>query len=226
MIAKVASKIARLSTSALLPYPYQDHVLKGLIYIHIPKCGGNSIIDAIGHHRTHHIHAEYYHYVRANKRRFRRCHKFTVVRNPVDRAHSLYNYMKKGGNGTEHDRTIMENFFKGSESFEEFLMERLTPEWLASWVLLRPQAAFIYDQADTLMVDSVLRLESINEDFSRMLEETGKNARPLPHLNTSGSQREEIKVTPEAMERLLSYYRRDFTLLYPDFDPASRVKAS
>lgn len=223
MISRYTSKAVRKISGALLPHPYQDHILRGLLYVHIPKCGGNSIVDAIGFDRKHHVHAEYYHYERANKKRFNTCHKFTVTRNPVDRAYSLYRYMKKGGNGGEHDRRISEEHFQESEDFNGFILNQLTPEWVSSWVMLRPQAAFIYNQNNELMVDTVLRLENLGEDFAEMLRMIGKKARALPHLNSSGSSQAPVRVTAEAMEKLQLFYQRDFKYLYPQFDPETRI---
>ena len=63
------------------------------IFIHIPKCAGTSIGEAIyGDKKIGHYTAEDFFYI--NKSKFNNYYKFTVIRDPLDRCYSAFHYLK------------------------------------------------------------------------------------------------------------------------------------
>jgi len=165
------------------------------IFIHIPKCAGQSIETAfledlgldwatcavlllrpndrpeIGPPRLAHLIARDYlrhHYL--SRELFDSYFKFAVVRNPWERAVSTYRYLN------------------ANESFDNFV-DRLTrscSEGAADgdfW-FFRPQVDFVTDEAGTIVVDRVIHFENIATAF-RHVAATVNLQIPLGHVNKS-----------------------------------------
>lgn len=166
------------------------------IFIHIPKCAGQSIETAfledlgldwatravlllrpndrpeIGPPRLAHLIARDYlrhHYL--SRELFDSYFKFAVVRNPWERAVSTYRYLNI------------------NESFDDFV-DRLTRscsegEADSEFWFFRPQVDFVMDEAGTIVVDSVVHFENIATEFSHVAATVNLQA-PLRHVNGSG----------------------------------------
>jgi hypothetical protein len=84
---------------------------ENLLFVHIPKCGGNTIMDFF-HDRSgdkNKIHWTVKQYKRENKKKFLQCFVFTFVRNIFQQVVSMYEYSK-----------FVHDFIK-EISFQEFL---------------------------------------------------------------------------------------------------------
>ncbi len=108
--------------------------------------------------------------------------KFSFVRNPWDRAVSLYHYFLRYDPGNP--------LHPGPMSF---------PEWLKAYfasaeppvppkktALFRPQFEWISDERGESLVDYVGRFERIAEDFATVQRRIGVEPKELPHLTSSG----------------------------------------
>lgn len=176
-----------------------SHVHK-CVFVHVPKCGGSSveqafladlsmsygmratlllrsrIQDELGPPSLTHLTAE--EYVRLghlSAELFGRYYKFSLVREPVGRAMSAYNYL-----GARYlmspDRFVDQVIAPAVESVDHGL------HWF-----LRPQWKFV-SGVEGLLVDDVFHLEAIGEDFARVAQKVGLGLTQLPHENVS-SQR-------------------------------------
>ena len=117
-----------------------------IAFVHIPRTAGTSItwrlhqlppLEKVGHQ-----HAPLTAEIRAS---FPGRHFFCVVRNPWERHVSLYRA----------------NRWRGFTSFHRWL------EWLPRFIHGRPQLHYVADAAGQFLVDTVLRYESLEEDFAR-----------------------------------------------------------
>ena len=59
---------------------------------------------------------------------------------------------------------------------------------------VRPQTDFLYDQSGRLLVDQVIRFESLEECFNQVFKQLGLSGGKLPHMNYSmhGTEKESL----------------------------------
>ena len=97
--------------------------------------------------------------------------KFTFVRNPWDRAVSLYYYITNG-----------------CCSFNEFIRLHLTnPESPLNY-FTKPQSHYIFDPYNRVKVDFIGRFENLEVDFSYIKDQLSMNDMPLRHVNKSNAR--------------------------------------
>lgn len=125
-----------------------------------------------------------------------RLYRFSVVREPVARAVSLYTYLCG-----MRDSLPLRDRARWSITGRSRTLPWLGPAIhestdFASWlrhpnirraVGMRPQAHWLYD-GDTLLVDEVLRFEDLREGWPRIAARIGLPGLVLPHRNASRSQ--------------------------------------
>jgi hypothetical protein len=179
-----------------------------LLMVHIPKNAGTSIQEELGMRLEGHH--DYSWYRRRHPSLWESCVTFCVSRNPFDRAVSCYEYAIQEesywhsasnpddaawGKHPDYDR--LEGL-----SFKEAL--RIIPELKhQGW---RPQHPWVCRGGD-LMVDTVLRMESLAHDFRSLCGED------LPVLNRSREGRDwRSYYDDEALDLVRAYYVRDFEI--------------
>ena len=148
---------------------------------------------------------------------FERYWKFGFVRNPWDRLYSAYRYLD-GGGWNEDDAAFRANALAGITSFEQFLMEWLTPARLNSHVHFWPQSRFICDHRGKLLLDYCARFETIAEDYSQIAATLNIDSE-LASTNASKVQHDyRDAYTPAMKAKLAELYARDIELLGYEFD--------
>jgi len=195
------------------------------IFVHIPKTGGQSIEHVFfaehgltwdtraallmrvkargerGPKRLAHLLAREYvelGYVAAED--FAASFKFTVVRNPYDRAVSEYRYR----HATKP--SARKSFREYVQSLDRARLPRHN----------EPQADFVQDELGKPIVDRILRFETLSADFVEVSKEIFGRPIDLPHANKSTTD-----IPPEADDielrrALYRKYERDFDLFkYP-----------
>ncbi len=165
------------------------------VFVHVPKTAGQSVetafLDALGVHwrdraplllmkndnpqvgppRLAHLTAPEYvrhHYI--SQRLFDEYFTFGFVRDPWARTFSMYKYL-----GVADEQTF-------SQFVLRTLRERL---WKRRHWWVRPQADYLYDDSDHLLVDFLGRFESLEDDFAVVAERVGLANRELPRVNVS-----------------------------------------
>jgi hypothetical protein len=161
------------------------------IFVHIPKCGGTSIEDAIwpppqqrtladlwaGYDRNPYQTGGLQHLCATHIRQevgntFERYWKFAFVRNPWDRVISQYLYT------LQQRQDLRDLLGLSTDAPLELYLSRLSEREHVQW---KPQRPFIYD-GDTLLVDFVGRFERFAEDADSVFRRLGVKE-PLPHEN-------------------------------------------
>lgn len=168
------------------------------IFVHIPKCAGQSVEMAflndvgltwetraplllrpndrpeLGPQRLAHLIAA--DYVRCGyipQELFDSYFRFAIVRNPWSRAVSLYKHL---------DQNMPFREFVSDWLPEQFARS----EWKGDFWFLRPQTDFVIKDG-RMMVQEVLRLEQLADDFGRVAA-ASKLSSPLPHVNRSSER--------------------------------------
>jgi hypothetical protein len=149
---------------------------------------------------------------------------FAVVRDPVDRALSLYGYLKMLQSGRSEIRKRLRSLFgvKGrpdwlavqalreSGSFSEFIRHptlRYDPGFTH-------QSRFLADETGALLVGRLLRFETLAADFAALCRELGIPGAALGHENRSqGARGREARVSERDVAFLRDYFAEDYALL-------------
>jgi len=189
------------------------------IFVHIPKTAGISVCKALfGNLAAGHSTIEQFKlFYRPST--FRNYFKFTFVRNPWDRLHSSYHFLKKGGVRPQ-DLVFRDTHLTSINSFENFVMNWLTVDRFETIVHLRPQYSFLTlpDEKDDVLVDFVGRFENIENDFLTITRKLGMKEKQLPKENVTADKKNyKMEYTPEMIERVYKLYERDIRLFKYEF---------
>ena len=147
---------------------------RGCIFIHIPKCAGNSVQqglfgDIIFGHQTIRQYQ-----VALSGSEYRNAWKFTVTRNPWKRIASAWRYMKKGG-GNDRDKVFFEKTLSVYKTFDDFVNEWLVHQnlELCGCAHFKPQMHYISQFGGSLSMDFIGKLSRLQDDYVEMRERLG-----------------------------------------------------
>jgi hypothetical protein len=168
---------------------------------------------------------------------FSKCFKFAFVRHPVDRLLSLYSYAHKLAESTpmapeeqvafDRDGVLPDRApyrYKAvraalkAKTFSDFALHPLTWQDAGS----QPQWESVCDGAGKMIVDFIGKVETIEQDWARVLAQLDLEA-PLEIRNASGG-RGAAQLSPQALEIVRQRYAKDFELFGYATEP-SRVAA-
>lgn len=162
------------------------------IFVHIPKCGGQSVetaflhdlgldwrtrmplllrrndVPALGPPRLAHLTAAQYvkhHYI--SKELFNQYFTFGIIRNPWRRTLSYYHYLGY------------------LVSFKKFVCDILPKKlWKSHYWFVAPQSHYIKNKDGTIAVKRIYRIEYLDDCFCEIQERSGLKAE-LAHVNPS-----------------------------------------
>lgn len=175
---------------------------KQLVFIHIPKTAGSSIIEALfpelkgqwGRYRSHYLPQEYTTELWVNY------FTFCFIRNPWDRMVSLYHYWKWCNSYTNHDQAFI--------SFEEFCLS--FPKAMANTRHRYRQIDFISRNGQK--VDFIGKFENLEDDFKFICNKFSFSA-SLNHLIPSKRNKDYQSYYNRATRDFISsYFSEDIQL--------------
>ncbi|MEX0678586.1 MAG: sulfotransferase family 2 domain-containing protein [Pirellulales bacterium] len=175
------------------------------IFIHIPKAAGTSIKHALDMPGRGHLAWAYYSL--CYPQLWQQYTSFTVVRNPWDRAVSIYHWAKVQDSYWFKGQLVPIDYeLLASKSFEECLTildgqrERLKSE---AWHRQTVWVAGPKSLGGKVMVDRVLRFENLDHDFPKFCEDLGIEQRSLPKMNPSNRSRDYRQYYNDATRKLV-----------------------
>jgi len=171
-----------------------------LFYIHIPKTGGNTVLRTlrkeVGEDISEDIDNE--NLIRRFGAENKRAHTttdelftshlkmtkgfkntlddnimvFSTVRNPFDRAYSLYMWSKYGIDKNIFKTSEYNKFFMRISTFEQFLEDSQKVNY-PLFEMCKPQSDWLYDSTGQKLFDIACKLENLREDMSTVCQHAG-----------------------------------------------------
>ena len=188
------------------------------LFIHVPKTGGQSVHRAMGLKNGPHRPLSFYKVKRSR-------YVFTVVRNPYDRAISLWKWYSELHERPMKKRTphnaAMNVLARKCESADQFWLNYLDKKSLSYQLryspMLRPQMFFLKDKKSKVSrvsdsINRVIRFENLSDEFEGIKKRFG--FKELPHINSS-KRLEGDEMSEECRSLIRELYPEDFEVLYP-----------
>lgn len=197
--------------NSIYPYPYTASMLKyKYIFVHIPKTGGTSVLQALNA-PSRRNHASWEIYREANKFYFKDFFKFTVVRHPVSRIYSSYNYILNGGNGRPADIELCRHVQSKTSTFECFILNFLTRTNIIQHSLFRPQTFFVCNFSGEPVVDHICKLETIEDDVRPVFDRLNLSfPEYFPSINSRSQNTPTLDISDRAESMIYKLYQSDF----------------
>jgi len=140
---------------------------------------------------------------------------FTVVRHPVPRFLSSYNFaMSKKTYWHDRDRNPFPQYdLLKDMTMHDIIDSLLEDEFkvIAHWGW-RHQYPFMFDKYDKLCVDYVLKQETLQNDFDAMMVDIGMERIQLPSSNVSDLVIDKIE-DESLIAKIKDFYKKDYALL-------------
>ena len=210
---------------------------KNILFVHIPKTGGQSIRSALGWGNMESVcvHLTALGWIDSmGWEHWNSSYTFSVVRNPWDRMVSAYFYDKKrhwsGPLETVAGRispsqtqkgTYVERFNSQRKknhhpfndlSFEGYLDWRMRecPPW--------PCMDFLVDQRGKMLVKDIIKLENFQKDFNKVCTEIGINPIKLPHKNKTRHEHYSTYYNDRTKDLVYKVFKKDVKYFKYEFE--------
>lgn len=171
-------------------------------FIHIPKCGGTSLISAIGQKTKLHDTAK----ERQDKlgvTRWNEIYTFSITRHPYERAIFMYGFSKKTHYAV--DRV-------GELDLNDWILATLRDKWkdrIFASRRLAPSKTWVSDKEGKIIVNDTFKLEEIDLAWPIIQQRTGCQGH-LARLNASNSGLGRGDLTPSAKRAIQDHFASDF----------------
>lgn len=184
------------------------------VFIHIPKCAGQSIAQAFYGHTVHHQKIAYY--VEVAPKFLSNAFVFTCVRDPLHRFLSAYRYLSGGGR-SNRDMLIYDKYIKGKSQLEvlDYLLS-IPMDDNPELIHFHTQTSFLTlpGKPHLIRVDrsyDITQLDSLMRDFNSK-SKLPSILREFPVANVS--PRSEADVDEAVREKVKMLYRIDYVNFY------------
>lgn len=187
------------------------------IFIHIPKTGGKTILNSFygmeEHESFGHTNILFYKSIFGTEK-FNLFFKFAFVRNPWDRTYSAFSFAKAGGFGFSKDKELAKKI--SHLSFEKFIQNCLSQDFIKDQVIFRPQHQFICDLNGEPLTNQVFYFEKFESECSLIKEKLGLY-QPVSKKNESIRKKDFREAYNNVMAKKVNeLYHRDIELFnYP-----------
>jgi hypothetical protein len=192
----------------------QPYLATKSVFVHVPKCAGISMLDALygGSDCCGHLRLQDYR-LAMTRREYGEAFKFGFVRNPWDRLFSGYRYLKRGGR-RPHDKHYAGISTERFDSFEDFVLGYLTEDIDRRDRVpphFRSQSHFLCIGRDGPPgVDFIGRFERLDEDFIEVGQHLGVLTNlPKHNARSDGEATYKDHYTEKMQQHVSKTYARD-----------------
>lgn len=196
--------------------PLFSNANKDLIFIHIPKAAGISVVKAL-YNTEASCHASALDYLVQNSTLFERAQVISLVRNPYTRLLSAYNYLMQGGR-CELDEVWKERYLLPYKDVNDFIQNGLDIAINEKAEHFIPQVNFLY-RDNELLVNFIGKIERVSE-FERYVSDVLGREIKLSNENKSDSLESLESLTPDSISAINKLYKLDFEKLDYEMIPA------
>lgn len=184
----------------------------GIIFIHIPKAAGSSISHSLYGRSLGHFSASQLLAFRPSA--LSTHYSFSVVRHPLSRLRSAYNYIRSKGTAfgsIAPNATYLADDF---QTFESFLKSWLPRQNLSSLdPVLRPQSNFLCDYKGLLLIGQVFKLENLHLHWPFIRSHGHLYQKNLERRNVNSYRSFDSHLDEDELERLVGdFYATDIEL--------------
>lgn len=176
----------------------------GTIFIHIPKCAGTSVSEALYGVDPWHFSIKRY-----SEKVLASYVSFAVVRDPVDRFYSSFYYLQSRSD--LYPRSIYTDAARcddAADFFTKFIKNKKDRDIN---YFLRSQHWYLTDMSHNLRVDFIIPMNSLDRDFPLSLREKFNYFDEFPRKNTKNLKQETRD--EELVNSVANHYKRDYELL-------------
>lgn len=172
-------------------------------FIHINKCGGTSVEHALNIPKIHDTAQQRRDLLGAD--RWAALRSFSIVRHPYERVRSLYKYRIKTA------QTGLEDAHIGLDDWIAKVFDARDPAYHDKPLMFLPARDWLTDENDRVIVDTVVKLETIDADWPKIQEIVGTDV-ALPKKNTTAPSGTgaAAAMSPDSMRILQHYFAADF----------------
>jgi len=186
-----------------------------LIFIHIPKCAGTSILNNFNIPQTGHL--SLYHYIKLFGT-LDEYFVFTFVRNPIDRFLSAFNYLSLGGrNKWDEEWKTKLNINKSNLKNIIFFLNEARGKNIEIPVHFRNQTSFLkkskFQKFNKKNLNFIGRFEHIDNDFKELCLLSGMEYKRLQKINSKPKTNDLLNLNDidrKEMKLLCNIYSKDF----------------
>ncbi|WP_375577893.1 sulfotransferase family 2 domain-containing protein [Marivirga tractuosa] len=176
---------------------------KEIIFIHNPKAAGNSLIKLLGielkeGESTSHQTPSFL----VNKRTWESYFSVLVVRHPIDRLISSYNYHTK--------ESYQGHFLQKYPELHQFSFEKYFEVFSKEPYAIRPQIDYSNHIMSSKRVDFVLKFENLENDVEQLCSKLDISNVSVPHLNQSKRKEIDYFKDESFKQKVINFYKKDF----------------
>lgn len=185
------------------PYPVINVNGKEVIFIHILKTAGTSVINAIGQDFKLHLPVTEV-LRRVGEDNYHQAYTFSFVRNPWDKVYSHYKYNVKTNQHLMKTHPI---------NFNDWVLKCFGPHkdyfYYHRQIQFTDQLTWLIDETGKIKVDFIGRFENLNEDFE-IVKNKLELQNSLPHLNKTQKEKSyQEQYNAQSREIIAQVFKRD-----------------
>ena len=183
----------------------------GYCFVHIPKNGGTSV-ESILYEDKRVGHRTWKEWSELDPSNFREWKKFCIIRDPIDRLLSAFDYLSSGGRNLI-DAEVARRYVRSCDSVNDFIesmREEVVLGNLLKYFHFQPQSEYILSDDNRCMVDRLLSFTNYNDDLADFLN---IDSTQVEHKNkTIGKRTKREEISQHNLDFLSRIYQKDIKI--------------